>query len=284
MKRITSIALALVVVGFASAEPVESSPPAAVDLKPIAGKPCRLFLLGGQSNMDGCGKATELPEEYRKQLGNVMIWDNRRKLWVRLTEDTTAIARKFQFGPEMAFAHRLSKEFPDETIALMKTSAGGTKLHTQWLPGKGMHGAFVRNYEAAAADLEEAGIAFEVGGMLWMQGESDSETVEMANAYEANLKKLVDDVRERTGKPALPIVVGRISSSLLKKTPWNFDQAAIVQAAQESVAKADPNIELVQTDDLPTLKDNTHFNSEGQLTLGNRMADAMLRHRSSPAE
>lgn len=113
--------------------------------------------------------------------------------------------------------------------------------------------------------------------MLWMQGESDSETLEMASAYEANLKAMFRDVREKTGKEHLPIVMGRISSSLLKKTPWNFDYAAVVQKAQEAVAAADPDVSMIQTDDLSTLEDNTHFDTKAQLTLGEEMAKRMLK-------
>ena len=113
--------------------------------------------------------------------------------------------------------------------------------------------------------------------MLWMQGESDSETLEMANAYEKNLVNLLRDIREKTGQPHLPVVMGRISSSLLKETPWVFDHARIVQQAQDRVAAQDPDTFIVPTDDLPTLKDNTHFDSAGQMTLGDRMATQMLK-------
>jgi hypothetical protein len=82
---------------------------------------------------------------------------------------------------------------------------------------------------------------------------------------------------KKTGKPHLPVVMGRISSSLLKETPWVFDHCPIVQKAQEAVAAKDPETWLVQTDDLTTLKDNTHFDTAGQTTLGERMAAEMLK-------
>ena len=99
----------------------------------------------------------------------------------------------------------------------------------------------------------------------------------MAEAYEKNLGSLVSDVRKQTGNEDLPIVMGRISSSLLKKTPWNFDQAKTVQAAQDAVSNDDEDIYLINTDNLSTLKDNTHFDSEAQLALGAKMADLMIR-------
>ncbi len=247
-------------------------------------KPVMLFLLGGQSNMDGCGSWNELPEEKKQTPANVRLWDNQEKTWKKIGEDTTALARHLQFGPELMFAHRLSAAFPDSEIRLMKHSAGGTSLALGWLPEKRkMYSGFIANYQNAKADLEKSGQAVETAGMLWMQGESDSNTIEHAEAYAGSLPILLADVREKTGNPNLPIVIGRISSSLLKETPWCFDHAAIVQKAQEAVTAQDPHAHLVQTDDLPVLKDNTHFDTAGQLALGDRMAAAMIK-ALSPAK
>jgi hypothetical protein len=176
------------------------------------------------------------------------------------------------------FSHRLAAAFPDHGICLVKTSAGGTSLALGWLPDKKkMYARFIANYQNALVDLQKSGHTVETAGMLWMQGESDSDTIERAEAYEKNLPILLADVREKTGKPHLPVVMGRISSSLLKETPWVFDHCPIVQKAQEAVAAKDPDTWLVQTDDLTTLKDNTHFDTAGQTTLGERMAAEMLK-------
>ena len=239
-------------------------------------RPFKLFLLGGQSNMEGCGRSHELPAAYRTPPANVVIWDNKETLWVTLGTDSTAIARNRLFGPEVAFSHGLARAFPGHTIGLVKTAAGGTKLHTQWVSGKGMYQRFKRHMSRAIEDLETSNTAYEIAGMLWMQGESDSETTEMANAYEANLKTLIAEVRKLADKETLPFVMGRISSSLLKETPWDFDHARIVQAAQEAVAAQDEHTYIVNTDDLSTLKDNTHFDTKAQLKLGSDMARIMV--------
>lgn len=232
--------------------------------------------------MDGCGRWNELPENMRETPANVRIWDNSTQEWKKIGEDTTALARKLQFGPELAFSHRMSEAFPDHEIRLVKTSAGGTSLALGWLPEKKkMYARFIANYQNALAELKESGHAVETAGMLWMQGEGDSDTIERAEAYQKNLIILLADVREKTGNPKLPVVIGRISSSLLKETPWNFDHAPIVQKAQEAVEAKDADTYLVQTDDLPTLKDNTHFDTAGQTTLGERMATEMLKALAS---
>jgi len=245
-------------------------------------KPVKLFLLGGQSNMDGCGRWKELPEAMKETPANVRIWDNRKQEWKKIGEDTTAVARNLQFGPELVFAHRLSAAFPGYQIRLVKTSAGGTSLAIGWLPeNKKIYARFITNYLNAMADLGKSSHTVETAGMLWMQGEGDADTIERAEAYEKNLEIMLADVREKTGTPNLPVVMGRISSSLLKETPWSFDHAPVVQKAQEALAAKDPHTYLVQTDDLTVLKDNTHFDTAGQLALGERMSEQMLKALSS---
>jgi hypothetical protein len=239
-------------------------------------KPYKVFLLAGQSNMDGCGRSEELPKTYRVHPDNIVTWDNKLKVWVSLGEDSFAAARKNQFGPEIVFSHKLSAAYPDHTIALIKTSAGGTKLCNHWLPDQKMFSRFTENIDLASEALKNKTQAYEICGMLWMQGESDSETLEMAEAYEENLKLLIRTMQQLTGKDDLPFVMGRISSSLLKETPWVFDFTPVVQEAQERVAAGDETVHIINTNKLPTLEDNTHFNTKGQIKLGKSMAKIML--------
>lgn len=239
-------------------------------------RPVKVFILGGQSNMDGTGRAAGLPEKYVLPPENSMTWDNKKKMWVALGTDSFAERRKFKFGPEIAFTHLLAKKYPKHTIAIVKTSGGGTKLWKHWLPGKPMYTRFLKNMEHALTDLENQGMEYDVCGMLWMQGESDAEFLEWANAYEGNLKALFKDVRLRTGKKDLPIVMGRISIGLLRKTPWDFDFTKVVQGGQDRVAAEDKHVRIINTDKLETWEDNTHFNSESNIWLGKKMGRRML--------
>ena len=238
--------------------------------------PVKVFILGGQSNMDGTGRSEDLPIGYRTHSDRIVTWDNKMEKWVPLGTDSFAERRKFKFGPEIAFSHLMADKFPKHRIAIVKTSAGGTKLWKHWLPGQPMYVRFLKNMGNALQDLKNNGTKHEICGMLWMQGESDAETLEWANAYEDNLKILFKDVRVQTGKSELPIVMGRISIGLLRKTPWNFDFTKVVQKAQDKVASEDGNVYIIKTDKLPTRKDNTHFNSEANIWLGNEMGKHML--------
>jgi hypothetical protein len=227
--------------------------------------------------MDGCGVEAELPNKYRIPPENVKVWDNNEKIWVNLAETTFSKRRDMQFGPEMNFSHRMSRAYPDHQIRIIKTSAGGTKLCKHWLPDSTMYNRFITNINNAMSEMENSKEPYEICGMLWMQGESDSETVEMADAYEENLEAFFKAIREETDKPDLTIVMGRITSKLLLETPWVFAYTPLVQKAQEAVAQEDQNVFIINTDKLSTLWDNTHYDTKGQLKLGRKMAQIMLK-------
>ncbi len=237
----------------------------------------KVFILAGQSNMDGCGIGEELPKKYQSSPENVIVWDNTNNNWVELGETSFSKSREKQFGPEISFSHALANAFPNQTIAIIKTSAGGTKLYNHWFPDSAMYQRCFQNVDKACLNLIKTNQTFEIIGLLWMQGESDSETPEMANAYEKNLNILFANVRKRTQNPELPIVMGRISSKLLKKTPWIFDYTKLVQKAQDKVASDDSHVHIINTDRLSTLWDNTHFDTKAQLKLGKRMSRLMLK-------
>jgi hypothetical protein len=78
-------------------------------------------------------------------------------------------------------------------------------------------------------------------------------------------------------KPELPVIIGRLSSELLKSKKFNWQFTTTVQAAQEAVAKSDKNVEIINTDDLSQRSDLTHFDAPGQIKLGERFGKAMKK-------
>lgn len=240
-------------------------------------RPVKIFLLGGQSNMEGCGERENKPEAYKTHPENTVVWDNTKKKWTALEEDSFAERRDYLFGPEIGFSHLLAKAFPNFTIAIVKTAAGGTTLWKHWSPEGSMYKRFLTNIENALQQLKDSGVVTEISGMLWMQGESDSEFIDKAKEYEVNLPVLIHNVRAFTGNEKLPFIMGRISSSLLKETPWNFDHTKYVQISQENVAAKDDHVFIINTDHLTTWKDNTHFDAKSQIWLGNKMGETMLQ-------
>ncbi len=241
-------------------------------------RPVKIFLLGGQSNMEGCGKRENKPDDYSIHPDNIVTWDSKKNRWFTLEKDSFALGRDTLFGPEIGFSHQLAKAYSEYTIAIVKTAGGGTTLWKHWSPEGFMYKRFISNMENALQQLNDSGAVYEICGMLWMQGESDAEIIEKAKEYDLNLPILINNVRKFTGKEELPFVLGRISSSLLKETPWNFDHTMIVQKAQENVAAQDENVFIINTDHLTTWDDNTHFDATSQIWLGKKMGEIMINH------
>jgi hypothetical protein len=75
----------------------------------------------------------------------------------------------------------------------------------------------------------------------------------------------------------LPFIVGQIAPRFyrLHENAFAHKFRHVVQAAQATVARADPYAALVETIDLPQ-SDNMHYDTGGQLELGKRFAHAWL--------
>ncbi|MGB1008393.1 MAG: sialate O-acetylesterase, partial [Thiolinea sp.] len=130
----------------------------------------RVFLLAGQSNMKGLGATYQLKHWQKRTPHNVVFYNNG-------SQRPVPLVRGGRFGPEVAFAHKLSRSFPRDRIILIKVAAGGTPI-TQWTPG-------TRNYRAiinqVRHSLRQNKQAKQVDAILWMQGESDASTPHRAH-------------------------------------------------------------------------------------------------------
>ena len=113
--------------------------------------------------------------------------------------------------------------------------------------------------------------------MLWMQGESDAKTQPAAEAYQKKLEQWIALMRKETGKPELPVVIGRISSRILESKKFKMPFVKVVQDAQEAVTKTDKHAFVIDTDDLSQRDDLVHYDQQGQLDLGKRFGEAMIK-------
>jgi len=185
--------------------------------------------------------------------------------------------RHTKFGPELSFGRRIV-EHSRESVYLIKSGLGATTLAEDWAP-EGINNSydrFTQTVETALANLTSQGIAYEIKGLVWMQGESDVWTADFAAAYEQNLTQLIDDIRMRYGSE-LTIAIGLIRGDLPadERSPL-----AMVRVAQRAVATADSQVVLVDTDALGhgnvvMQPDAVHYNAAGQVLLGTAFANAL---------
>lgn len=276
-----------------------------------------LYYLGGQSNMDGYGTNGDLPDELNATFENTWIFHGNteadskpvdgRGIWEQLKpghgvgfkSDGKVNQLSNRFGVELSFARALQKKSPNRKVAIIKYSRGGTSIHQDaagrfgcWEPdfelgegaGKGInqydHFLATMRYALRNTDVDGDGEPDKLvpRGIVWMQGESDAGSAEIAGTYEANLKRLMDLIRASLHRDDLPVVIGRISDSGKDEKDgkvWDFGDQ--VRAAQESFAGKDTAAAVVKSTDKYGYSDPWHYDSAGYIDLGKEFAEAMMK-------
>lgn len=251
-----------------------------------------VYLLAGQSNMDGRGLVSELPADQMTTFENAIIFYRNEKrssdVWRNLAAGFS-IPPKYKgefpsptFGPEIGFTHSMLKRDPKCKIALIKGSQGGTSLRADWNPGeKGgaesqgpQYRDFIETILTATKQLRDRGDRFTIRGLLWHQGESDTKSG--TETYRRRLKEFIARIREDVGVSDLPIVVGEV---------FDNGKRDNVRAAIQAVAEQSPTVELVSSEGTTTADPGTHFDARSQLLLGERYANAITNlHTTLPSQ
>lgn len=197
-----------------------------------------------------------------------------------------------RFGVELTFAREMKRLFPNENIALIKYSKGGTSIAIKaagdfgcWDPdfskgnGINQYDHFLATVKNAYAvdDIDGDGERDELvpAGILWMQGESDGNDKEVANAYQDNLKRLMDLIRAAFRTDDLPVVIGRISDSHNDADELVWDYGNIIRWQQAKYVNQDANAALVTSTDNYSYSDKWHYDTEGYIDFGKQFAQKM---------
>jgi len=244
-----------VAVALAAGEKKASDEQTAPAAQP-AGEKLLVFVLAGQSNMQGSGEGAKLPAQLKAPQKDVLVFDG--KGWQPLKPGG-------RFGPEVTFGRDMAKAL-GRPVGIIKFAVGGTNLAYNWHPkvAKNLYAKTLALVNAAKKSRP-----IEIAGMLWMQGERDSLFGGMAEKYAANLKELVTSARKDYEAPQMPFVLGRVNP------PARYKFAGKVRKAQQEIAE--PKTAWIDCDDLPKHRDNLHYNTQGQITLGERFAAAILK-------
>lgn len=261
-----------------------------------------VYLLGGQSNMQGLGKVAEIPSEIPKEIPNTFFWAG-GKFEPLVLGKTKISSRLTEFGPEVGFALNIASA--QRPVYLIKYYASGMPLHHGWNGGNWVGGepaAGRRNFypgeqaddtntgtlyiemrdqfKAGMKDLSEQGFEPTIRGFVWMQGEQDSKQEVSATNYASSLKRLrlrlIEDMKTA---PDLPFVFGQV---LPHEPP--LERFTYRKEIREQMAACDPssnkpeammNTKMVSTDGYSLLPDTVHYDTAGQLRLGEALASAL---------
>lgn len=273
-----------------------------------------LYYLGGQSNMDGYGYVAQLPADLNAPVPGVMIYhgntspDNSvvdgKGIWsvlqpghgagFRCDGDTNFYSDRF--GVELTFAKKIRELIPDEKVALVKYSRGGTSIDTSaagnfgsWFPdyrggnGINQYDHFLATVKGAlsSTDIDGDGLKDKLipSGILWMQGESDGNNEYAASIYKSNLKMIIDTIRYAFSAPDMSAVIGRISESHNDTDSIVWTYGDIIRQAQADFVTEDGNAALVTSTDNYKYSDPWHYDSDGYIDLGEQFAIAMAKLR-----
>lgn len=257
------------------------------------GREAKVVLLAGQSNAAGCSLneyleknvTDEKYEELKKGYDNVYI--NYYSSGWNISSGFTKAAlgqgdTKDYFGPEVGLAEKLHELYPDELFFVIKFAFSGTNLFEQWLSpsSEGNTGVlytnFVRYVNQSMKYLKSKGYNAKIEGICWMQGESDSFSVENATGYKIHLSNFINDARKDFSKYASNNGIAFVDATIADNpTYWVYCEQ--VNQSKVDVANSsdinvliDTNAEGLDCSQEPEGNpDRAHYDSLSQIKLGN---------------
>lgn len=249
-----------------------------------------VWILGGQSNMEGIGNLADAPQPHPLVRAFFMRdeWGLAEEKLHYLSEAVDRVHNSYGDEPG-----RPSKEFMEKgrkalvkgvspglvfglemlrrtrvPQGLIPCAHGGTSM-AQWSPslrdmgGASLYGAMMRRYEKLGQPI---------AGILWYQGESDANR-EAARVYTPKMIELVSGVRRDMGLPNLPWIMVQLGchASTEEEGSWNS-----IQEQQRRLPDVIHNLDVAPAIDLE-LDDGIHIGGKAQHVLGRRLARLAAR-------
>jgi len=213
-----------------------------------ADKPVHLFILSGQSNMQGMDPETGFLPEAKK------LFDGEQVVYIKVAKGGQPICR-----------------WLEEWDSIAEKNGVDARTRKRILKDKGVefYQPILDQYkEMLKKHPKPASVTF-----CWMQGERDANGGGQP-AYKDALKKLITKLRRDLERPDMNVVIGRLSDAGEKKESWKA-----MRKIQMEIAGEDPSGAWVDCDDLNNkTKDGKTQNAvhytrpEGYITLGRRFA------------
>ncbi len=254
--------------------------------KGVKEKPIRVFLFAGQSNMDGRADGGKLSSKDIERLEEVadriqFYYNHKPVSKLQLSEGSAYVKRhyslEYYFGPELFFGIELAEAHPDERFISIKRSIGGTSLYGCWNPcweeakaaqmnelnQPKLFGDFISYTKEVLKEYKESD--YELSGMLWVQGEADSNVKkkgpEPSETYAQNLQNLITETRKQLHSPELPFAMFQVGAG------------KVVTGMQET-AEADDRVFLIPQS---KNKNSVNFYPTNPPPIGHYVTESMKR-------
>ena len=236
----------------------------------LANDTVKVFILAGQSNMEGHGKVDAeqnanqgkgslewlvgnraTAKQFKHLVDAKGSWVARDDVQIWYLGRKGSLSPDFGFrkgfiGPELGFGYVVGNAF-DEPVFLIKLAWGGKSLAKDFRPPSsgGEVGPYYKQLlkltkevldDAVALFPQYADRKLELVGIGWHQGWNDRVNQEFNDAYETNMANFIHDIRKGLGSPNLPFVIAETGMSGREE---KHPRALSLMTAQAAVAKHD---------------------------------------------
>lgn len=239
-----------------------SGPAAAAD------KPVKVFILAGQSNMEGHGFIKADPkrnegkgsleyvarqpataDKFKHLLTSDGKWAVRNDVWIHYLDRKGKLTAGFgvkedRIGPELGFGFVIGDAF-EEPVLLIKLAWGGKSLAKDFRPPSsgGEVGPYykeiVERTRVVLKDLKKefpefGDRGYELAGFGWHQGWNDRVNQAYVEEYEKNMINFIRDIRKDLGVKDLPFVIAESGMTGLEE---KHPRALALMKAQAAAAE-----------------------------------------------
>ena len=247
-----------------------------------------LFIVAGQSNAVGYGADANGGYESAADVAQFWAWDEDP---ARLKPLKDPVYKSVKGSAWPAFCRRFF-ELTGHKVYILNVASGGaavtdggyTTANTWADNGYGTLRATARTqFEALKAHLERQQLPFEIGGLLWCQGETDGGRIAAgtvsAQEYMDGTLDVFAFFREITGKATLDVFISKIgfsTTTLAPGTPAHEGYVA-VQEAQEALCRGEEYVHMAfrlapTFFDVGYMSDTIHYNQTGYNMMGEALA------------
>jgi hypothetical protein len=234
----------------------------------------QLYLLVGQSNMAGRG----YPEAIDTMANARVLRLNKAGEWevakdpIHFDKSVAGVGPGLEFGKTMAVAN------PSVTIGLIPCAVGGSGIDV-WKAGAFYEATKTNPYDDAITRAKVAMQSGTLNGIIWHQGESDSNAGK-SSAYADKLQKLITDFRNDLNAPEVPFVAGQLPDFQIHKRDSTGKTITNVYTIKVNDAIAGlkrqvKNYSFVTAEDTHHRGDQLHFDAASARLMGRRYAKEM---------
>ncbi len=227
-----------------------------------------LFLCIGQSNMAGAAPLDALKGDYDDVEDAYLFNSNglfeKAKNGMNRYANVLTSTNQY-YGLTYQFAKRIVSG-TNSKIGLIVNARGGSSIELWDKDGTDPGDTLYTKTIERTLDARKWG---RYRAVLWHQGEANRTSV---SSYPSQLVKLVNNLRQDIGEPDLLFVAGQIGQWRSDNADFNTMISGISSFVDNSAcALSDGLINITNLAD-----DNSHFNRDGLIVLGNRYADVVL--------